>query len=231
MSVEVIRAYQIVDGQILQTKKRLLDRHGGNPVIVLVNLREHPSQTGPAFNLEVTFSENRKVLTIFMPLERFLSAEEYKMSFDSPLCFEELEVKQATTTEPQTVAASRVWLFRDAIYFAARAPRGREVDEVILRIKALHFQEDESLKRLREQVANFEAIEANSKAASSRKVIPDDVKLLVWSRDGGACVKCGAQTDLHFDHIIPHSRGGGDHAENIQLLCRMCNLIKSDHIA
>ena len=108
--------------------------------------------------------------------------------------------------------------------------REREVEEVILRIKSLHFQQDESLRRLREEVANFEAVESNAKSRQARKLIPDDVKLLVWSRDGGACVKCGATTDLHFDHVIPLSRGGGDHAENIQLLCRTCNLSKSDRI-
>jgi HNH endonuclease len=237
MSIEVVRTHQIVDGDVPGTKdvleiRRLFNRRGGSPVSVLLNLREHPWQKGPVFNnIEITLSEKGKIATVHLPLEWFLSADEYKMSFDSPLCFEKLEAKRRVTTEPQTVDESRVWLFRDAIYFAARAPRGPEVEEMILRIKALHFREDESLKRLREQVANFEAIEANSKATNSRRAIPDDVKLLVWSRDGGACVKCGAKTDLHFDHIIPLSRGGGDHAQNIQLLCRTCNLTKSDHIA
>lgn len=76
------------------------------------------------------------------------------------------------------------------------------------------------MKPIREQVANFEAIESLSKKRNNRQPIPDDVKLVVWTRDGGVCVKCGASKALHFDHIIPLSRGGGDHAENIQLLCR-----------
>ena len=31
---------------------------------------------------------------------------------------------------------------------------------------------------------------------------------------------------LGVDHIIPHSRGGGDHIENLQLLCAHCNRVK-----
>jgi hypothetical protein len=34
------------------------------------------------------------------------------------------------------------------------------------------------------------------------------IKLEVWKRDNGQCVKCGSSDNLHFDHIIPYSRGG-----------------------
>ena len=64
-----------------------------------------------------------------------------------------------------------------------------------------------------------------------RRVIPTAVKLAVWKRDGGKCVKCGATTDLHFDHIIPWSKGGSSTtANNIQLLCGKHNLEKHDKI-
>ena len=124
----------------------------------------------------------------------------------------------------------QLWLYREAIYFTERVPRPSELEEVALRIKSLHFQQDSALRRLREEVANFEAVERTSSASRARQPIPDDAKLLVWTRDGTACVKCGAKTDLHFDHIIPLAKGGGDHAENIQLLCRTCNLAKGDRL-
>lgn len=64
-----------------------------------------------------------------------------------------------------------------------------------------------------------------------RRVIPTSVKLEVWKRDEGKCVICGAQDELHFDHIIPFSRGGTSlRAENIQLLCARHNLAKRDNI-
>lgn len=63
------------------------------------------------------------------------------------------------------------------------------------------------------------------------RVIPTAVKLEVWKRDRGQCVTCGATDELHFDHIIPYSRGGTSlKAENIQLLCARHNLAKSDKI-
>jgi hypothetical protein len=63
------------------------------------------------------------------------------------------------------------------------------------------------------------------------RMIPTEVKLAVWKRDGGQCVKCHSQDNLHFDHVIPFSRGGSSLvAENIQLLCARHNLAKHDHI-
>ena len=64
-----------------------------------------------------------------------------------------------------------------------------------------------------------------------RRVIPTSVKLQVWKRDEGKCVICGAKDELHFDHIIPFSRGGTSlRAENIQLLCARHNIAKRDNI-
>jgi hypothetical protein len=63
------------------------------------------------------------------------------------------------------------------------------------------------------------------------RVIPTSVKLAVWKRDGGKCAECGSKVNLHFDHIIPWSRGGSStDVANIQLLCAAHNLIKSDEI-
>ena len=57
--------------------------------------------------------------------------------------------------------------------------------------------------------------------------IPQDVKIAVSARDGGSCRRCGSTQNLHFDHIIPVSRGGANTVANIQLLCGPCNRSKS----
>ena len=58
-----------------------------------------------------------------------------------------------------------------------------------------------------------------------KRIIPSTVKQEVWKRDGGKCRICGATENLHFDHIIPYSKGGSSLvAENIQLLCAKHNL-------
>ncbi len=64
-----------------------------------------------------------------------------------------------------------------------------------------------------------------------RRIIPTRVKVEVWKRDGGKCNKCGATNDLHFDHVIPWSKGGSSNTtDNVQLLCGRHNLEKHDHI-
>jgi hypothetical protein len=63
------------------------------------------------------------------------------------------------------------------------------------------------------------------------RMIPPSVKLEVWKRDKGKCVKCGSTDNLHFDHIIPFSKGGSSLvAENIQILCARHNISKRDKI-
>jgi hypothetical protein len=63
------------------------------------------------------------------------------------------------------------------------------------------------------------------------RIIPAEIKLEVWKRDRGRCVQCGSKDNLHFDHIIPFSKGGSSLvAVNIQLLCARHNLEKRDKI-
>jgi len=59
-----------------------------------------------------------------------------------------------------------------------------------------------------------------------RVPIPSNVKKAVWKRDGGKCVNCGSEIDLQYDHIIPVAKGGSSTFENIQILCKKCNLKK-----
>jgi 5-methylcytosine-specific restriction endonuclease McrA len=55
------------------------------------------------------------------------------------------------------------------------------------------------------------------------------VKIAVAARDGGRCRICGSTVGLHYDHIVPYSRGGrSDDVNNIQLLCAKHNLRKGN---
>lgn len=57
--------------------------------------------------------------------------------------------------------------------------------------------------------------------------IPEHVKAAVHHRDKGTCRQCGYTGEyLEYDHIIPRSKGGQNTVENIQILCRKCNLRK-----
>lgn len=60
--------------------------------------------------------------------------------------------------------------------------------------------------------------------------IPREVRQRVWQRYNGRCADCDASDYLEFDHIVPVAKGGSNSDANVQLLCRRCNLKKSDRI-
>jgi len=85
----------------------------------------------------------------------------------------------------------------------------------VFKFKLVAIQDDGSVN------PDWEAVE------NHRRLIPTAVKLEVWKRDEGRCVKCGATDELHFDHDLPFSKGGTSlKAENVQLLCARHNLSK-----
>ena len=59
------------------------------------------------------------------------------------------------------------------------------------------------------------------------------LKVQVLMRDGNRCRLCGVECNdglhnIHFDHIIPWSKGGETTLENLQVLCNDCNLAKGN---
>jgi len=89
-------------------------------------------------------------------------------------------------------------------------------------------RDEDKLIRLKKMKKNIES--GINIPNSSREHIPVDIRGSVWSRDRGKCRSCGSNKNLHFDHIIPVSKGGATTTENLQVLCKDCNLKKSDHI-
>jgi len=73
--------------------------------------------------------------------------------------------------------------------------------------------------------------EIQNSVLEHNRIVPPQVKLEVWKRDKGKCVICGSTDNLHFDHIIPFSKGGSSLvSQNIQLLCARHNIAKRDRI-
>jgi hypothetical protein len=54
---------------------------------------------------------------------------------------------------------------------------------------------------------------AGKESVQSRIRIPEQVRIEVWRRDGGKCVRCESRENLEYDHIIPLSRGGSNTRE------------------
>lgn len=66
--------------------------------------------------------------------------------------------------------------------------------------------------------------------AKERKKVTDSLRFQILTRDNFTCRLCGAKPDptnndvvLRVDHIIPVSRGGKTHPDNLQTLCQHCN--------
>ncbi|MCY3920489.1 MAG: DNA methyltransferase [Chloroflexi bacterium] len=56
-------------------------------------------------------------------------------------------------------------------------------------------------------------------------------KHILYGEQEGYCAGCRTHFEfrhLEVDHVIPQRKGGGDHIENLQLLCASCNRIKGD---
>ena len=56
-------------------------------------------------------------------------------------------------------------------------------------------------------------------------------KHVLFGRQEGRCAGCNVEflfRIMEVDHVVPRSRGGSDHPDNLQLLCPNCNRIKGD---
>lgn len=61
----------------------------------------------------------------------------------------------------------------------------------------------------------------------------DRLKVQVLMRDGNRCKICGVECsgglhNIHFDHIVPWSKGGETVLDNLQVLCSACNEAKGN---
>lgn len=188
-------------------------------VAILTNM-EPAAEPGPQWQMPLVIGEGAQEREIVIDLAPFVSERDFERSHQEPIIVEK------PSSRPQ------ILLFRGRFVLSSRKPiTPAERQELILRTKELVYREDKELTAIQAYVANVEAAMEFQRSGPKRDPIADDVKLLVWARDGGACVRCGSKEKLHFDHVIPVAKGGSGEAVNIQLLCQPCNLQKSDKIA
>ena len=112
------------------------------------------------------------------------------------------------------------WMFQNKFYW-------ENEDLTAEQVYALLVAQQQRRRRQIETAQQIVAVGSEPRSSNQRTAIPDDIKHLVWIRDGGRCRRCGVTSELQFDHIIPVALGGGNSAENVQILCGPCNRRKS----
>jgi len=132
--------------------------------------------------------------------------------------------------EPQPMMGGWLWVYRHKVCrFATTEPeslRDTAIDALLIKHHVLRRERYyERVRREVEALENMEKLEG-----VSREPIPEPVRLFVWQRDRGQCVKCGSRERLEFDHIIPVATGGSSTDRNVQLLCESCNRSKGSTI-
>jgi hypothetical protein len=104
--------------------------------------------------------------------------------------------------------------------------------------------EEETVFTEEEEKINAELIPITiSKATKPKKVVKRKrttrninlrIRFTIFQRDNFSCNKCGrspakdSNVVLHVDHITPWSKGGETEIENLETLCKNCNLGKSN---
>lgn len=115
-------------------------------------------------------------------------------------------------------------LYKGVIYKFDRSDYSDE--EMLLQIMDLEDQERKKFERLQNKFSEVEGADNKGRRLS----VPEKVRIAVWRRDEGKCVKCGSRENLEYDHIIPIAKGGSNTVRNIELLCEKCNRDKKDDI-
>ncbi|MGB3549675.1 MAG: HNH endonuclease signature motif containing protein [Candidatus Binatus sp.] len=168
--------------------------------------------------------------------DRACEAYDLKLEADPAYRRAQFELMELQRREPQLVPAffaighNNIWFYRDlALRLDSNEPEPiRDKTADILAIKHFVLRRQRQYERVRREVEALENIEKLQGA--TREPISDSVRLFVWQRDRGQCVKCGSQQRLEFDHVIPVKEGGSSTERNVQLLCETCNRSKGGTI-
>ncbi len=91
----------------------------------------------------------------------------------------------------------------------------KNISEAILEVgKEYQIQKIEKLKPQRR----------SSSVVKNSRFIPKPIKYAAFIKNQGKCTKCGTAHYLEYEHKKPYALGGDNSKDNIELLCRNCNL-------
>lgn len=122
------------------------------------------------------------------------------------------------------------WFYMNNVYglFFTKKDRTISLKQQQLLIYEAYDKDRKKWERLEKLYAK--GVNSKSHSQYIRERIPEQVRIEVWRRDDGKCVRCGSREKLEYDHIVPVSKGGSNTSRNIELLCEKCNRQKSANI-
>lgn len=127
-----------------------------------------------------------------------------------------MEVRSEQTPARYLTIGERTYWRHDGKWYVDIDSMDQEALAAVLATRSL-------LQASRVDRAKMISAQGQLPASVGRQRIADDIRLLVWTRDGGACQACGSRTEMQYDHIIPVAHGGGSTEANVQILCGPCN--------
>ena len=65
-----------------------------------------------------------------------------------------------------------------------------------------------------------------SSNGKNKTPVSKGIRERVFERDKNKCLLCGTTKNLTIDHIKPRAMGGSNKIDNLQTLCKRCNLVK-----
>ena len=83
---------------------------------------------------------------------------------------------------------------------------------------------------------NIKIAKASPVTHKTSRTASKKLRAQIFERDQSTCQNCGANEEkkpgvkLVLDHIVPYSKGGETTYENLQVLCRRCNINKNNKI-
>ena len=104
-----------------------------------------------------------------------------------------------------------------------------DLDPEALEQKISELMADEDVTK---KAGVYEFVLTGNERALSIRAFDERYKRAAYERQGGVCPVCGEHfeyEDMQGDHILPWSKGGQTVPENCQMLCKDCNLRKSDN--
>jgi len=105
------------------------------------------------------------------------------------------------------------WVYRAIVLRVGTATTVHNRDEGLLLIKQFVLRRERTIEKTKREVETLE--NCRNLEGVTREPIPEHVRLFVWRRDKGQCVRCGSRERLEFDHIIPVVAGGSSTERNI----------------